>query len=102
MIQTMSCYCFPEEITYPKKIIVKNKKIQTIDGEIINKFDWHSSFKTVDELFDFIEHKIDQKPEKHLVIYNEDYGYPETISFDMSFQIADEETGYYITDFNLN
>ena len=102
MIQQMSCYCSPQEIIFPKKIIVKNDKIKTIDGELINKFDWHISFKTVEELFDFIEYKIDKNPEEHIVIYNEKYGYPEEIYFDMSFLIADEEIGYYITNFKID
>ena len=33
--------------------------------------------------------------------YNKEYGYPVSIYFDMSKMIADEEIGYYISDFKI-
>ena len=43
MIQQMSCYCFPQEIIFPKKIIVKN------DKNIVRKL--HKLNKNIDNFY---------------------------------------------------
>ena len=101
MTQTISCFCFPYEFTQPKDIEVENNLIISIDGKNPTETVGYSSFMTIDELFDFIESKLDEQPEFYEIEYNEEYGYPETLYFDMSKMIADEEIGYNISDFKI-
>ena len=54
-----------------------------------------------DSVVDFIESKLDEQPEFYEIEYNEEYGYPETLYFDMSKMIADEEIGYNISNFKI-
>ena len=101
MTQTISCFCFPYEFTQPKDIEVENNLIISIDGKNPTETVGYSSFMTIDELFDFIESKLDEQPEFYEIEYNEEYGYPETLYFDMSKMIADEEIGYNVSNFKI-
>jgi hypothetical protein len=51
--------------------------------------------------FYFIESKLKENPEIYEINYNKEYGYPESIYFDMSKMIADEEIGYYISGLKI-
>ena len=101
MTQTISCFCFPYEFTQPKDIEVENNLIISIDGKNPTETIGYSSFMTINELFDFIESKLNDQPEFYEIEYNEEYGYPETLYFDMSKMIADEEIGYNIFNFKI-
>ena len=101
MTQRISCFCFPFEFTQPKDIQVKNNLIASIDGKNPTETIGYNSFMTIDKLFDFIESKLDEEPEFHEIEYNKEYGYPESLYFDMSKMIADEEIGYLITNFKI-
>ena len=61
----------------------------------------YESFYSINSLFNFIESKLNENPEFYEINYNKEYGYPESIYFDMSKRIADEEIGYYISDFKI-
>jgi hypothetical protein len=61
----------------------------------------YESFYSINSLFNFIESKLNENPEFYEINYNKEYGYPESIYFDMSKMIADEEIGYYISDFKI-
>ncbi|MBL6654792.1 MAG: hypothetical protein ISP61_01955 [Flavobacteriaceae bacterium] len=101
MTQQISCFCFPYEFVLPKSIKVENDKIVSIDGEDPMKTVGYESFYSINSLFNFIESKLNENPEFYEINYNKEYGYPESIYFDMSEMIADEEIGYYISDFKI-
>ena len=101
MTQTISCFCFPYEFTQPKDIEVENNLIISIDGKNPKETIGYNSFMTINKLFDFIESKLNDQPEFYEIEYNEEYGYPETLYFDMSKMIADEEIGYNIFNFKI-
>jgi len=101
MTQTISCFCFPYEFTQPKDIEVENNLIISIDGKNPDETIGYNSFMTINKLFDFIESKLNDQPEFYEIEYNEEYGYPETLYFDMSKMIADEEIGYNIFNFKI-
>ena len=97
MTQQISCYC-PEEFISPKFIIVENNQIKLINGFSPDKTLGYESFYTIDQIFEFIDSKLDDDPEFHDIDYSSDYGYPNYLFFDMSRMIADEEISYYIKD----
>ena len=97
MTQQISCYC-PEEFISPKFIIVENNQIKLINGFSPDKTLGYESFYTIDQIFEFIDSKLDDDPEFHDIDYSSDYGYPNYLFFDMSKMIADEEISYYIKD----
>jgi hypothetical protein len=101
MIQQISCYCFPEDYTLPKSIVVENKKIKSINGFSPNKTIGFESFYTIDRIFEFIELKLDDEPEFYDIEFDSEYGYPNYLFFDMSKMIADEEIGYHISNFKI-
>ena len=101
MIQQISCFCFPYEFNLPKCIKVENDEIVLIDGKDPKETVGYESFYSINSLFYFIESKLKENPEIYEINYNKEYGYPESIYFDMSKMIADEEIGYYISDFKI-
>ena len=101
MIQQISCFCFPYEFNLPKSIKVENDEIVLIDGKDPKETVGYESFFSINSLFYFIESKLKENPESYEINYNKEYGYPESIYFDMSKMIADEEIGYYISDFKI-
>ena len=98
MTQQISCYCFPEEFIYPKFIIVENNQIKLINGFSPDKTIGYESFYTIDQIFEFIDSKLDDDPEFYEIDYSIEYGYPNYLFFDMSSMIADEEISYNIKD----
>ena len=101
MIQQISCFCFPYEFNLPKSIKVENDEIVLIDGKDPKETVGYESFYSINSLFYFIESKLKENPEIYEINYNKEYGYPESIYFDMSKMFADEEIGYYISDFKI-
>ena len=101
MTQQISCFCFPYEFILPKSIKVENDKIVSIDGKDPIETVGYESFYSINSLFNFIESKLNENPEFYEINYNKEYGYPESIYFDISTMIADEEIGYYISDFKI-
>jgi hypothetical protein len=101
MIQQISCFCFPYEFNLPKSIKVENDEIVLIDGKDPKETVGYESFYSINSLFYFIESKLKENPEVYEINYNKVYGYPESTYFDMSKMIADEEIGYYISDFKI-
>ena len=101
MIQQISCFCFPYEFNLPKSIKVENDEIVLIDGKDPKETVGYESFFSINSLFYFIESKLKENPEIYEINYNKEYGYPESIYFDMSKIIADDEIGYYISDFKI-
>tara|TARA_B100000902_G_scaffold22364_1_gene27016 strand:+ start:3384 stop:3812 length:429 start_codon:yes stop_codon:yes gene_type:complete len=99
MTQQISCYCYPEDFIMPKDILVQSGKIITINGYSPEKTIGFESFYTIDEIFQFFDSKLSNNPDYYEIEYDTDYGFPKSMFFDMSEMIADEEIGYYITDF---
>ena len=101
MIQQISCFCFPYEFNLPKSIKVENDEIVLINGKDPKETVGYESFYSINSLFYFIESKLKENPEIYEINYNKEYGYPESIYFDMSKMIADEEIGYYISGLKI-
>ena len=90
----VSCFCIPAPNI---EIRVNNEKISLINGEnftdddLQNKF-WHA--RTVEDLFEFIEDNLSRDPHEKKLKYNETFGYPEKVYFDIDEMTADDEEAW--------
>jgi len=93
----ISCFCLMEA-TLPKNVVVYKNQIVNVDGLSYDN-EKHGSVLTIDQLFDFIEES--EKNNVHLleVTYHSKKGYPISLYIDQDEMIADEEMGYYVSDF---
>ncbi|MEE3302125.1 MAG: DUF6174 domain-containing protein [Candidatus Neomarinimicrobiota bacterium] len=100
MNMDISCFCIPAPNI---DVRVKNGEIALINGEnftddeLKNKF-WHA--QTVDNLFKIIENNLSRNPHKKRLKFNETYGYPEEIYFDIDEMMADDEVEYLVHSFS--
>ena len=90
----VSCFCIFFD---PFSVIVLENTIDKVSG---NEEWGYEMALTINDLFIEIERRIYEDPFSFQVEYDTKYGYPETSFFDMVEMIADEEIGYYVTDFN--
>ncbi len=88
-----SCFCMRD---YTKEVLttVKNNKVVNAHWKgsqqpLDNKF--KDNQQTINYFFSKIQDAIDRKAAVITVKYNEQYGYPETLSIDYDKMIADEE-----------
>ena len=54
-----------------------------------------------DEIFEIIAEKLNDNPFLYTIKFDQSFGYPIDIYFDMDEMIADEEIGYYVTNFKI-
>ena len=86
------CFCFPP-YRAPVMVYVEDGIISNIvsrEGrEVLPEV--QASIPTMENLFDRIQHAINTNADSVVVVYNDEYGYPESISVDYDFRMADEE-----------
>tara|TARA_Y100000768_G_scaffold375943_1_gene347361 strand:- start:332 stop:781 length:450 start_codon:yes stop_codon:yes gene_type:complete len=100
-ILTVSCYCLDTE---PNKIEVIDNKITKVNGESVTLDQLQNEYwdvKTFDELFNIIDEKLKDDPFIFTLKFDQTYGFPIDIYFDMDDMIADEEIGYTTSDFKI-
>ena len=110
---TVSCNC----MNYlPYHIVVENNEVISIEvtytsdedqkyveemeatyGESFWGYEYYSL--SIDDLFEEINDRMSQNPASAVIAYDKTYGFPTIASFDMDEMIADEEIGYYLSDF---
>lgn len=93
--QARLCFC-PGPYGFVRLTVVDN---QIVEGVATNRscsltIDELKRYKTVDELFDFIDEAQGRQPAVLLVKYDPDFGYPRNIYLDPHPEIADEEIGF--------
>ncbi len=92
----ITCFCI-QEYTLPKRLLVKKNELVTVDGVSVDELN-DPAFKTIEGYFNFIRETRKKNPDKESIAYDSRLGYPTSIFFDLSFQIADEEINYSISD----
>jgi hypothetical protein len=92
----ISCFCI-REYTLPKRVVVQNNEVVQVDGTPYEELN-DSAIQTIDGYFDFIRETRKQNPDEEEIIYDTDLGYPTSIFFDISYQMADEEIRYTISE----
>ncbi|MDG2341500.1 MAG: DUF6174 domain-containing protein [Cytophagales bacterium] len=98
---TVSCYCIDTE---PNDIKVVNNKIKKVNGKSVTEDDLENIYwnvKSFDEIFEIIDEKLKDNPFLYTIKFDQSLGYPIDIYFDMDEMIADEEIGYYVTNFKI-
>ena len=110
---TVNCNC----MNYlPYHIVVKNNEVISIEvtytsdedqkyieemeaayGESFWGYEYYAL--SIDDLFEEINNRMSQNPASAVIAYDRTYGFPTIASFDMDIMIADEEIGYYLSDF---
>ena len=90
------CFCAPEG----------NIVVNVRNGEVVSAFFSPSGVllsperltqeRTMDEFFGFIQTGLDEPYAKMDVVYNEQFGFPESLDVDLSTGLADDEAFYNI------
>ena len=93
----ISCFCIVD-YTQPKRIQVRDNKVISVAGVPFEELN-DSSFRTIDGFFLYIKEQRNLNPVVEEIQYDDEYGFPSYIYFDISERIADEEIGYTLTDF---
>lgn len=94
------CFC-PVSIYGPHTIKVVADTIVSVNG-LPYQPGINGKLPTIPELFSFIRESDAKKPYQRKIQFNDVYGFPESIYYDFSQQIADEEQGYSVANFTKN
>ena len=89
----------------PNNIEIKNNDLFKVNGKSVTLEQLQNEYwdvKTIEELFNIIDSKLEDDPFSYSLQFDENYGYPIDIYFDMDEMIADEEIGYTISNFKIN
>lgn len=92
----ISCFCI-REYTLPKRVVVQNNEVVQVDDTPYEELN-DSAIQTIDGYFDFIRETRKQNPDEEEITYDTNLGYPTYIFFDISYQMADEEIRYTISE----
>jgi hypothetical protein len=93
--QNRICFC-PGSDGYVRLTVVNGQIIRrvTVDGGDSLPIEELKLYKTVDELFEFIDEVEGCEPAVLQIDYDPDLGYPRKVYVDMNIEIADEELGF--------
>jgi hypothetical protein len=96
MSQTRPCFC-PQEFTGPFEVRVSNGAITSVrfEGAAVPA----DRALTVEQVFDVIEEAYRERAEEVQVTYHPTLGYPTDLFIDYVEEVADDERGVQITDF---
>ena len=101
---TVGCFC-PWNALMPLTIEIKNGEIVSMvasnGGDITPYLDTFRAHATIESLFDLVDSAISKRVYKLVVQYDPKYGFPASILIDPSRMITDDETGYYVTNFEV-
>lgn len=94
---TQLCFCLTEVVT-PRTVTVEGDEVTSVDPPIPDDIGFDIEVLTVDVLFDILERALADADEV-VVSYNEDYGFPESISIDWIELAVDDEVTYTAESF---
>jgi hypothetical protein len=96
-----NCFCTPEA-TQPARLTVRGGAIVGVTRLATGEAGSADGYKTVAELFDYVANALQGRRSGNVaevrVSYDAQYGYPNDVWVDQSYQIADEEQGYVLRD----
>jgi hypothetical protein len=100
-VMQRSCFCV-DEVREPALVTVRGGAIVGVTRVATGAPAAAEGYKTVAELFDYLEHALQGRRSGNVaevrVSFDAQYGYPNDIWVDESFQIADEEQGFTLSD----
>ncbi len=93
--QARSCFC-PGPHGFIRLTVVGNKIVKGVESESNYPLtiDELKRYKTIDELFEFIDEVEKYQPEIFQVKYDSIFGYPRSVYVDWNREVADEEIGF--------
>jgi hypothetical protein len=95
------CFCI-DEVTQPALVTVRGGAIATVTHVATGEAAPAEGYKTVAELFAFVENALQGRRSGNVaevrVSYDPQYGYPNDVWVDESYEIADEEQGFVLTE----
>ncbi|WP_207420767.1 DUF6174 domain-containing protein [Desertivirga brevis] len=95
--ESLNCFCV---IAGKHHLVVVDDHVVSAtnsQGEAVANPAQH--FKTIDQLFKFIEESLKKNPARADITYDSTYGYPKSIYIDFDERMADEEMGYELSNF---
>lgn len=95
--QQISCFCL-REYTMPKVLVIENNQVIRVNDALFSQ-EAHFNRFTIDQAFEFIREQLLTSPAIVRISYDETYGFPTSIYFDLDERIADEEINYSYSDF---
>lgn len=96
---TIETRWFVSQFVWHGTVKVRDHAVDSSEVIFTNFFDPPEP-KTIDDWFDQLKSFIDQEADEIIVTYDAVFGYPISVSVDVSFQIADEEQSWSILSFN--
>ena len=90
------CFCPSPDYTGPFEVTVRGGELEAVARGGTRVDDERG--ETVEGLFDLIEDAYTRKAQSVTVEFDPELGYPANLSIDYSFQMADEEIGYMVSD----
>ena len=92
-----SCFCPVPDYTGPFAVAVEEGELASVmlEGAAVDV----ERGMTVEALFDLVSDAYARDAVRIDVEYDAEYGFPSSVSIDYDERIADEETGYTVTDF---
>jgi hypothetical protein len=95
------CYC-PSEVTSPVIVQVRNGEVVSLvyeeSGEAV-EVTYSGLWLPLEGVFDIVQEALDREAVDVTVHYDPEYGFPREVGVDYSENIADEEIGYTVEDF---
>lgn len=95
--QQISCFCL-REYTLPKVLVIENNHVISVNDDSFYQ-EVHFKRFTIDQAFEFIREQLLRSPAVVRISYDDTYGFPTSIYFDLDGRIADEEINYSYSDF---
>lgn len=94
------CYC---PLPAKSRVYIENNKVFAVKDLSTNR--WLdkeiSRFKTVNQLFDFIDNNISKKPDNLHVVLDKHLGFPKLVEINPRYRIADDEISFRISEVML-
>jgi hypothetical protein len=101
---SIGCLC-PWNALMPLTVEVRNRTVVSMtasnNGDITPYLDTFRPYATIESLFNLVDSAISRGVYKLVVQYDPTYGFPASIVIDPSRMIMDDETGHYVTNFEV-
>ena len=95
------CFCLPDYVETVWVTVEEGAitSVEAVDPKFGGPVPDMNEFRTIDGLFDLIRDGIENQAYEIRVTYNETFGYPASVYIDYDFNMADEERGFEILEF---
>jgi hypothetical protein len=91
-----SCFCPPNSMR-PANVIVRGGAIDSVvfadSSRPVDRSEY-GTYRTIEELFEFVNRELDNDDYSISVTYDAEFGYPRRGSFDREQNAADDEIGF--------